>query len=140
MKYIKLYEAILSTDEVKDKFTPYINWEMIEDIKDMSLEYLDNNLILDIEIFYDITPKDWSTVHELTIYSMEYSHDIKSCSVDWHLIYEVVGEVIRGNIVYKVFLFKKVYQWQPNNTSVAKNETNELISRLEEAYPNINIE
>ena len=54
MKYLKKYQSddFYSPEEVEKLWANLINWEMINDIKDMSLEYLDERYNLEIYVEY----------------------------------------------------------------------------------------
>lgn len=57
MKYLKRINETIESDD--------INWGIIEDIKDMSLEYLDDSYILGIHV-YSLSTKD-------LVYTLFYS-------------------------------------------------------------------
>lgn len=118
MKYIKLYEAILGTDEVKDKFTPYINWKMIEDIKDMSLEYLDMGLLLNITIFWNNKPrKEYLSM-------IKFSHNIETQT--WFILSNFNKDDFQvPSLTYLVYLINDGYS----------KESVELNDRIKLAYP-----
>ena len=65
MKYIKYYKLFEAND-----IDQLINWEMINDIKDMSLEYLDDGYRLIIIVYYRIPVGN--RLEE--IYSLVYDH------------------------------------------------------------------
>ena len=80
MRYLKLYEwyksAVVdrSPKQVEELFSPYINWEMIQDVKDLSLEYLDKGITLELYI----------SVDEVVIYEMYFNHDINKSNYKWN--------------------------------------------------------
>lgn len=49
MKYLKYFESN-EEDLVKEKYTPFINWDMIKDLKEISLDSLDDNFTLLVQI------------------------------------------------------------------------------------------
>lgn len=115
MKYLKLFEA--------DSKKNHINWEMIEDIKDMSLEYLDEGFTLNIIIIeksYPIVPSNF-------FINIEYNHrgEIKEGDLDK---YDYISEYKFG---YSISLMNKSY-----DNPVNINKTNELMDRIRYAYPN----
>lgn len=118
MKYLKAYES-------HDSFGT-INWLMIEDIKDMSLEYLDDGFILGIYVY----SSKFGAIYRLT-----YCHNdgvnghwrLKDKNNHWDNSDKL------GHIFYSILLY---------NISDAKHypkESKELISRIEEAYPDEDI-
>ena len=122
MKYIKLYESYKSNtmyiDEVKDKFTPYINWKMIEDIKDMSLEYLDMGLLLNITIFWNNKPrKEYLSM-------IKFSHNIETQT--WFILSNFNKDDFQvPSLTYLVYLINDGYS----------KESVELNDRIKLAYP-----
>lgn len=67
MKHIKLFEAYTIYNEMKK----LINWKMVDDVKEMSLEYIDEGLSLYIG-FIPILRNDTDNFFEL--YSIRYNH------------------------------------------------------------------
>lgn len=57
MKYLKESKD-LHLEQVKEALTISINWQMIEDVKDMSLEYLDMSDLLSIFIYFETVDKN----------------------------------------------------------------------------------
>ena len=75
MRYIKSYKIFESFEEsdVQDVFEPYINWELVRDVQEMSLEYIDGGMILNLEITYG---KYESVLKPpFYIYHMQYNHN-----------------------------------------------------------------
>lgn len=68
MKYLKLYEAYSGID-MKNEVNRSINWKMVDDIKDMSLEYLDDDFRLIIDVYLTDIGK-----HEMLGYRLTYDH------------------------------------------------------------------
>lgn len=50
MKYIKLFENY-SDSEWDSRYSEYINWYLINDAKDLALEYIDNGFVLAYYIY-----------------------------------------------------------------------------------------
>ena len=113
MKYLKLFEA--------EKKKNHINWEMIEDIKDMSLEYLDEGMVLDILIIERAFPIAVSNFYM----RIQYSH--RGEILDGDIDHDYTSEYEFG---YSVSLvnYEKTY--------INLDETVELMNRIGCAYPN----
>lgn len=113
MKYLKLYEAYQIDDDIKD----VINLRMLEDIKDMALEYIDNGLTLKItiEIYHNGKFYNYYLLfnHKTEIFNGEY-----------------LSRTYRSNNVYYSISFAKLGSLNVNV------ESRELVSRVRLAYPN----
>lgn len=120
------YNEISSLNESSSVDT--INWAMIEDIKDMALEYLDDNYLLAIYV-YDDTHK--------SIYRLFYSHEngvqdvwrLKEANKNWSNSDKL------GKIYYRILL----YNLLDDGTNNTNTDSNDLIDRIKEAYPNEDI-
>lgn len=128
MKYLKKYKLFERFEEsdTQNVFEPYVNWDMIETLKDMSLEYLDEGMTLTLEIIY----------LDKSFYFMKYNHEKLNSS--WNCTFDDLTEgpyelePIKPNyITYKFYLIKI------GKTTVKSGH--ELRSRMKEAYPNENI-
>ena len=63
MKNIKSYKLFENIDELEDLFKSSINYELIDDLKDLSLEYLDSGKILEYHIIiYNRYSNIWITI------------------------------------------------------------------------------
>jgi hypothetical protein len=51
MKFIKLFDSYENTPSIEDIFKPKINWDLIDNMKDLALEYVDEGLTLRWSIF-----------------------------------------------------------------------------------------
>jgi len=140
MKYIKLYEAYKLGDEkrTEELFSSLIDWDMIENIKDMSLEYLDEGKILCIGIAYDEDKKKrdpWlqyyyrSPVNNDHIAYITFTH--RNYNIKWIKFY-LEDKVTSDYISYNFYLYK-----EPNGPYI--RNTNELVKRIKLAYPDKNI-
>jgi len=107
MKHIKFFEAY----EVDDRIRYLINWKMIEDVKDMALEYIDNGLTLVIFIYY-----------KSRLYELVYNHDIDSFK-------KLASFWSHDELRYLIELHIGEYE-------TVINQTEELVDRVKEAYPN----
>ena len=122
MKYIKYYKLFEAND-----IDQLINWEMINDIKDMSLEYLDDGYRLIIIVYYRIPVGN--RLEE--IYSLVYDH---STNKEEKLNIDNMN-INKKYIKYHITLHKKV-----DNYHIYDNtKTIELHERIMSAYPKENI-
>lgn len=147
MKYLKLYEESNSVNK--------INWEMIEDIKDMSLEYLDGGCMLGlyvygVHLYWLPDRKDKKVLgNGESIYRFYYSHEngfreewstkkVKNSNGRAWLHYNNSDKL--GQICYVIILYGK-YGDSKYGYSMMRNPeiSNELIDRIKEAYPNEDI-
>lgn len=153
-RHIKQYEKIdlklfengptsrLSERDVMSYFKDQINWDMIENIKDMSLEYLDDGF--NLKIFIMFRPMNHWSMND--IYSLTYSHDKNFCkskyvslSIPCYLYYDKDNKIIHdfwesGEIFYNCVLYKTT-----SNPEMEKRYTMELKNRIKDAYPNENV-
>lgn len=132
MKYLKTYEALTFYEVTKDKISKSINWHIIQDIKDMSLEYIDDGYVLRIIVLMQSPPKSY-VEYAYPVYCLFYDHG----SVDEK--YDYVERFDKGNINiskirYRVNIF-------PRNKGIDYDVelSVELASRVMEAYPEINV-
>lgn len=136
MKYLKKYKLFERFEEsdTQNVFEPYVNWDMIETLKDMSLEYLDDGMTLKLEIIYlnQFIAYDF----DRSFYFMKYNHGKLNSS--WNCTFDDLTEgpyelePIKPNyITYKFYLIKI--------GEITVKSTHELRSRMKDAYPNENI-
>lgn len=136
MKYIKLYEDL--TNEIQDIFYPIINWDMIEDLKDMSLEYLDNGLELKILIGY--CPTRPKLKYNILLAVIKFAHNNYKCMWTPHSIGSLDIDdikIVGSDIFYAISLIEAGST--VNSVINKRTETLELVGRIEEAYPNEDI-
>jgi hypothetical protein len=134
MKYLKSYKLFelqisgFEESDIKSVFESCINWNLVRDVEEMSLDYIDNDMILNLEITYD---------KKYYIYFMRYDHS--GSKSDWMTgsfnsltegPYEL-EPIDKTKIVYQFYLTK--------DEMIQKEADNELESRIKEAYPNENI-
>ena len=136
MRYLKSYKIFESFEEsdVQDVFEPYINWELVRDVQEMSLEYIDGGMILNLEITYG---KYESVLKPpFYIYHMQYNHN--SIKRTWKISglesltegpYEL-EPIDKSEMVYQFYLVDE------NTGLYCSDEDKELESRIKEAYPN----
>ena len=125
MIYLKTFESIikpLGMDETKRIYSPLINWEMILDLKEMSLEYLDKGARLDMSI----------VVKDTIIYELWFNHD--GSKIEWFdRLYKNEYDEWVGNkedIKYYINL------WYQGNDGT--EDCFELIYRIRGMYPDEN--
>ncbi len=134
MKYLKNYKLFefqisrFDESDVNDVFEAYINWKLIEDAKDMALEYIDDGMSLGVEISY---------INHY-VYHIRYNH--KETYSEWisdsfnNLTegpYEL-EPIDRNKIIYQFYLEK-------DDGMIDKESDKELELRVKEAYPDENI-
>ena len=143
MKYLKLFEGFinrLSKEDVRSIFEPIIDWDLIQDVKDMALEYLDDYLTLVISIK---TPRFQSAsesniVLSTSVCDERYDHQIDHIS--WFSILHNHTDVEKDDLIY-------IFQLTPDENLNKKSKyyggvhpsTEELVDRIKESYPNYNI-
>ena len=139
MRYLKSYKIFESFEEsdVQDVFEPYINWELVRDVQEMSLEYIDGGMILNLEISYG---KYESVLKPpFYIYHMKYNHDgIKRTwkPESFNTLTEGPYElepIDKSEMVYQFYLV------DGNTGLYCGDEDKELELRIKEAYPSENI-
>lgn len=113
MKYIKTYESY-NVDG--------INWDLIQDAKDIALEYLDEYYVFN----YYIMSEDDSKM----FYGGVLSHDKKKDVT----FFKYNGESVK----YKILMTNGGKPFDKNLKNL-KKETDEVINRLRSIYPNENI-
>ena len=138
MRYLKSYKIFESFEEsdVQEVFEPYINWELVRDVQEMALEYIDGGMILNLEITYG---KYESVLKPpFYIYHMTYNHD--GVKGTWKP--ESFNNLTEGPYeLDPIDKIEMVYQFYLVNERglYSKEEDKELESRIKEAYPNENI-
>lgn len=138
MKYIKLYKEINSYNYSYIDTHCIINWNMIYDVIDMALEYLDvgHNLIIKV-ISIDI--RDDKTLKEYPVlYYLDYSHAYKSEQINKELF--SYWSTKDKNYFKNIKIEYNIY-FDPNLYSLYFTilHTKELIERVCLIYSNENI-
>lgn len=136
MRYLKSYKIFESFEEsdIQDVFESYINWELTRDVQEMALEYIDEGMILNLEITYG---KYESVLKPpFYIYHMQYNHNSikrtwkpESFSNLTEGPYEL-EPIDKSEMVYQFYLVDE------NTGLYCSEEDKELESRIKEAYPN----
>lgn len=130
-------DAYLSlTTDIKTKFESFINWDLLEDAKDMSLEYLDDGYTLVITINYRVMNKHTMPISETyhKLYTLRYNHS--SSAGKWHSYLPFkLDDVDVDKISYHIDLENRVYSrgFDKNKHEYNKN----IIERLKLAYKDI---
>ena len=128
MKYLKSINEVgsyighmTSSEKVKDIFTPFINWDLIEDVKDMSLEYIDLDMTLNLSV----------KQNDVWIYAVLFNHNMND--VTWFNVnmYNITPIQSGGDLKYQLELCTNLFDTKVYDL--------ELINRASEAYPNENI-
>lgn len=127
MKYLASINEKYNKEKCEEVFSPLIDWNFVEDLKDMSLEYLDMGGVLFLSFIY-LSGKN--NQHEL--FRLIYSHDSL-----YNFWYEVNEIFVKFPNVKKLF-YKFNIDFRSENHDV-KLINNELRERVVEAYPNIKI-
>jgi hypothetical protein len=123
----------------RDKISKSINWHIIQDIKDMSLEYIDDGYMLRLVVIMT-TPAENGGVNLFAVVNKEYSypvyllwydHDQSDEEYDYVTRFDK-GDIDISKIVYRVNIF-------PKNGDYNSDLSSELASRVMSAYPEINV-
>ena len=134
MKHLKLFEEReieYGDDVVKAKYSSHINWKMINDAKDMSLEYLDENLSLIIRIHNSndhIANFAYSHIEYRIIWFDAPIKDVRLCYSFDFIPNRIISDFDQKTGNFKLDILNKL--------KLAKNE---FISRIHDAYPKENI-
>lgn len=139
MRYLKTHEALNFYEVTRDKITKSINWSIIEDIKDikdMSLEYIDDGWMLCIVIVMT-SPKENVGVmikkeYSYPVYRLWYDHDRSQEEYDYVIRFDK-GDIDISKIIYIVNIFPK------GGYNYDRDLSSELVSRVMSAYPEINV-
>lgn len=129
MKYIKVFEEykfIKVTKLVEDYLSKLINWDMIKDIKDMSLEYLDEGYELMIWIY-----NNSGNEHQL-VYFIGFSHS--DCEEEWQDLDHIFK--LGDETEYRIRFRRHNGVVICDMNDIGMKEFND---RIKAAYPNENI-
>jgi len=131
MKHIKLFEAYA----VYKKIDHFINWKMIEDVKDMALEYIDDGLTLYIGFHPIITYEEKGIYNNdfIELYHLLYNHNMDKFEDgdDSNLFYKY-ADGVKGMSYFINFVFCG----DTNRYGLIYKLALELVNRVKEAYPN----
>ena len=127
MKYLKLFESVGCSEEDTEKvFKPYINWDMISDLKELSLDYLDDGFILRIRVKYE-TPKTLASLLADHVYLLDFKQSALTSrfSVPNHNVYNL-EPIDKRFINYYIFI-----------PMLDKQKVKNIVEILSEMYPEI---
>lgn len=133
MKYLKLYESY--EDQVKLEIKNLLNNNLINDVKDMSLEYLDSGMTLIINV-YSASQGMLSPGHVRIYKSLEYIYSHKLDEYKW--ILDNTTLPIR-KLSYEFILEKRMPPYlitSRKSDNVCNAACKELYERVRMAYPN----
>lgn len=118
MKYLKLYEDTYVTNE--NTYKDYIDWKFIDDIIDMSMDYIDNGCYLNILIIHN-------NINVLSVQYVEYKKIIT-----WYLMKKssMSKSIDQDSLEYHIKLYNLRRLEQEDIL-----DTKELIERARIAYP-----
>lgn len=129
MKHITKYKVFESESHIDE-----IDFDMINDAKDMALEYLDMGYTLEIDVCCGIIENtvnvdkkryDPNPHSKGIIYSLKYSHDEEKTK--W---YKETGDY---NLIMYYFI---IYKEKEGEYTENSDKSFEIVSRIMEAYPN----
>ena len=122
MKHLRIFEDF-EDEDFEGFYTTFINWDLIADVKDMALEYIDNNMLLRITV----------CDKNIFIYINTFTHttDTKKWN-PLNTTIECIDDLGSVDISYVIYLRNWV---SDDDRSINEESSNELISRLQEAYP-----
>ena len=107
----------------EEVFSPLINWDMIEDIKDMSLEYLDMGYTLYLSFIY------LSKKNEYELFNLSFNH--AALNKRWYDVNEIFVKFLDTNKLFYRFNLKRSKFQNYYNELI----NNELEERILDAYP-----
>lgn len=133
MKYLKLYESF--EDQVKLEINNLLNNNLINDVKDMSLEYLDSGMTLIINV-YSTSRGMLSPTHVRIFRILEYKYSHELDEYVW-ILDNVTLPIMR--LSYE-FILKKRLRYSVISSTQGNNSCDvackELYERVRMAYPN----
>jgi len=153
MKYLNSYKIFESDNPTKDFFEDKINWDLISDLKDISLEYLDNGQ----EITYSAEVNTESNQYPLFLSSYrlkdnEPDYDVSEFEREIERRYRAPKEFTHWANFHKEHSMKAIQAYEKSNkinykfmigmpdpSSVVKRDKNaqtEILERIQGMYPN----
>lgn len=130
MKYLKLFESTL--DELEDLVRSKINYDMIDDLCDMALDYVDGGYKL-----YIVLSISTSHQNRHTLMYFSFNHDVREFAMERGIsgVDFLINELKLNKLTYFIQLASRI-GYTKKSTSLCK----ELIDRAKEAYPDENID
>jgi hypothetical protein len=143
MKYIKLYKIFESSlgllddmpIDIKDLFSNHINYDLIQEMKDLSLEYIDDGYTL----YYSIYVNDGKVLNNSwkLLLNAEFNHEIDKIIYNTYFNmdnnFNRLGKISIGysvGISYKSITFNNEKDFQ------RKIYEEDLLRQLKNIYPN----
>lgn len=133
MKHITKYKVFES-----ESHNDEIDFDMINDAKDMALDFLDEGYTLEIDVYYGIIENtvnvdkrryDPNPHTRAIIYRLKYSHEEEKASFS-HKWYKQIGNC---NLIMYYFI---IYKGEGGEYTEDSDKSFEIVSRIMEAYPN----
>lgn len=135
MKYLRHINESNLTKIFKDN----IDWNIIDDAKDMSLEYLDENVnnVLIIEIKHEMYSRYMrNNLDSINIYSCTYRY--KNLKEDWdheeNLSSSFIEKIDVNNIKYNFYIYEIIEAEYQDVEKIKMEETYEIQERLKSLY------
>ena len=126
MKYLKGYCEVnessygpIGLEETKEIYSQFINWEMIEEAKDMALDYIDKGATLTLAV----------CAKDTIIYQLLFNHDNNEFEWFNHIYFDVDGHYEGGEEDLKYY-----FDLTSLNNGFME-DTWELKTRIKRAYP-----
>jgi hypothetical protein len=141
MKYLKTYESLgkFYGDSKNTDTHKLINWNLIEDVKDMALEYIDDGYTLIIGVNIIQISRGKKIENTPVIYYLNYNHDKIEEHMDSDLFnyWSTQDKKIIDNIIvdYSIF-FDPVTSHGRFSYINSVHISQELRDRVKLAYPN----
>jgi len=142
MKYLKFFEALpkilIPKEEIEKFCTPLVNWDLIYDIKDISLDFLDNGyeLYLSVDYYYKY--------YLSSLFCIQFNHQINITK--WHDLTNIIKSedftldyYKNVNFSYRFALTKK-WNYSKNKGGYYTKESNQILDIIKEMYPNEEID
>jgi len=150
MKKIKKYNEFLnetlsyldgiSKNEMENLFKDRINWDLIEDLKDLSLEYIDKGATFK----YDINCMCKYIYNKVFRYELDYisvidglfNHQKDEYKYDYINVKIDLKDIKTSKIVYKIALIIEYNDQDLPGFEYLIDETTELVDKINKIYPN----
>lgn len=139
MKYLLRYNEVRTNDQfLQEEISRWINWDLIELVKDLSLEFLDDGYTTGLEITYLVDDDGFDV--EYSIYEIDYEHDSNDDGT-WSMgsINKVLSDFINQHqeckFIYTLMVYKMELDIPYKVTDLDKSTMYEFISRLKKSFP-----
>ena len=122
MKYLRgINETTIKSKEI---FSKFINWDLINDAKELAIEFLDDGYTLSIKVGYQLNKYSHNGV--IDIYRLSYSH--YNDYNDWNLDVIYPNNLDMNKIVYEIFM------------NIEKEDLNNICDTLNRLHPEYKVE